>query len=362
MRILQIAPLAERVPPLRYGGTEAVVGLLADGLVRAGHDVVLWASGDSLTLAELRSVYLHGLRLDPAVADPRPYEWVHVVEAIKDAQGFDIIHNHDGERMMALASLVEVPMLTTMHCLIDPDSKFVWDRYRGFYNTVSQAERVTIPPLESPRFVGVVYNAVDVAGFPFRADKDDYLLFIGQIAATKGAHLAVEVARRRGTRLIIAGKIDPSNRQYFAETIEPYIDGKQIQFVGEVGYEKRELYANARCLLMPICWEEPFGLVMAEAMACGTPVIAFNRASAPELVVDGETGYIVRNVDEMAEAVGRLDRLNPYRCRQHVEERFDAPIMLQRYLEIYQRILTWETSRIQVTPMPVVPSEGMRVA
>ncbi len=362
MRILQVAPLAERVPPIRYGGTEAVVGLLTDGLVRAGHEVVLWASGDSLTLAELRSVYLHGLRLDPAVADPHPYEWVHAVEAIKDAGEFDIIHNHEGEQVMALAGLTDVPMLTTMHCLIEPDSKFVWERYQGFFNTISRAERATIPPLEGPRFAGVVYNAIDVASFPFRADKDDYMLSIGQIASIKGPHFAVEVARRLGMRLVISGKIDPHNRQYFAETIEPYIDGKQIQFVGEVGYEKRALYANARCLLVPICWEEPFGLVMAEAMACGTPVIAFNRGAAPELVVDGETGYIVRDVDEMTEAVGRLDRLDPYRCRQHVEEHFDAPVMVQRYLEVYRRILAWETSQVQVTPVPVVPRQGMKVA
>jgi len=203
---------------------------------------------------------------------------------------------------------------------------------------------------------------VDVASFPFHAAKEDYLLFIGQIASIKGAHLAVEVARRLGMRLIIAGKVDPRNRQYFAETIEPYIDGKQIQFLGEVGYEKRELYANARCLLMPICWEEPFGLVMAEAMACGTPVIAFNRGSAPELIVDGETGYIVRDADEMADAVGRLDRLDPHRCRQHVQENFDTPIMVQRYLEVYERILAWETLQVEARPVPIVPSQGMRVA
>jgi len=362
MRILQIAPLAERVPPIRYGGTEAVVGLLADGLVRAGHEVVLWASGDSLALAELRSVYPHGLRLDPTVTNPHPYEWMHAVEAIKAVEEFDIIHNHHGEWVMALASLLDVPMLTTMHCLIEPDTKFVWERYRGFFNTISQAERATIPPLEGPRFVGVVYNAVDVASFPFRASKEDYLLFIGQIAPAKGPHLVVQVARRLGMRLIIAGKIDPHNRQYFAETIEPYIDRQQIQFVGEVGYEKRTLYASARCLLVPICWEEPFGLVMAEAMACGTPVIAFDRGAAPELVVDGETGYIVRDVDEMAEAIGRLDRLDPYRCRQHVEEHFDAPSMVQRYLEIYERILAPETSQVEAKPVPLPSPPGMRVA
>jgi glycosyltransferase involved in cell wall biosynthesis len=357
MRVLQIAPLAERVPPLRYGGTEAVVSLLADGLIRAGHEVVLWASADSLTLAELRSVYLHGLRLEPTVANPDPYEWVHAVEAIKDAREFDIIHNHDGERVMALASLVDAPMLTTMHCLIEPDTRFVWERYRGYYNTISRAERATMPPLEGPRFAGVVYNAVDAASFPFRAEKEDYLLFIGQIAPEKGTHLAVQVATRLGTRLVIAGKIDPHNRQYFAETIEPYIDGKQIQFVGEVGYEKRQLYANARCLLVPIRWEEPFGLVMAEAMACGTPVIAFNRGSAPELVADGVTGYLVRNVDEMARAVRRVDHLDPYRCRQHIEVNFDAPVMIQGYLDVYHRILAAEVPSLEVTPTPI-PSSG----
>jgi glycosyltransferase involved in cell wall biosynthesis len=163
-------------------------------------------------------------------------------------------------------------------------------------------------------------------------------------------------------RLVIAGKIDPHNRQYFADTIEPYVDGKQIHFVGEVGHEKRDLYANARCLLMPIYWEEPFGLVMAEAMACGTPVIAFNRGAAPELVVDGETGYIVRDVNEMAEAVGRLDHLDPYRCRQHVEKHFDAPIMVQRYLEVYERILALEASQVKAKPVPLPSPRGMRVA
>jgi glycosyltransferase involved in cell wall biosynthesis len=357
MRVLQIAPLAERVPPPRYGGTEAVVSLLADGLIRAGHEVVLWASGDSLTLAELRSVYLHGLRLDPTVADPDPYEWVHAVEAIKDAHEFDIIHNHDGERVMALASLVDAPMLTTMHCLIEPDTRFVWERYRGYYNTISQAEQATIPALEGPRFVGVVYNAVDVASFPFRAEKEDYLLFMGRVGAQKGAHLAVQVARKLGMPLIVVGKVDAFDAEYFEEAVKPYVDGKQIQFLGEVGYEKRQLYANARCLLVPICWEEPFGLVMPEAMACGTPVIAFNRGSAPELVVDGVTGYLVRDVDEMAEAVRRIDQLDPYRCRQHIEANFDAPVMIQGYLDVYHRILAAEVPSLEVTPTPI-PSSG----
>ncbi len=179
-------------------------------------------------------------------------------------------------------------------------------------------------------------------------------MFIGQIASAKGTHLAVEAARRLGMGLIIAGKIDPHNTRYFAETIEPYIDQKHIRFVGEVGYEKRELYAHARCLLMPICWEEPFGLVSIEAMACGTPVVAFARGAIPELVIDGETGYVVSDVDQMVDAVRRIDDIQPRRCRQHVEENFDAPLLATRYLELYRRIIAIHTLSEQVpaTPRP----------
>lgn len=344
MKILQIAPLWETVPPPAYGGTEAVVSVLTEELVRRGHEVTLCASGDSRTRAELLSVYPRSLRTARDLQDPWPYAWLHSALALREASEFDIIHNHAGELTMAMAHLVpDVPMLSTMHCLITPDTKFIWDRYPGYYNTISMSQRRNMPPLASGHFVGVVYNAIDVSSFPYDERKEDYLLFLSRISVDKMPHLAVEVARRTGRRLIIAGKVDRVDERYFNSVLAPLIDGKQVQFVGEADARlKRELYAKAYCLVLPLSWEEPFGLVMVEAMACGTPVVAFGRGSVPEVVVDGETGYIVRDVDEMVEAVRRVDRINPRACRQHVEANFDVPLMTDRYLQAYQRIIVRE--------------------
>jgi glycosyltransferase involved in cell wall biosynthesis len=300
MRILEVAPLWERVPPPAYGGTEAVVGLLTDELAKRGHDVVLRASGDSITLAELRSVYPRSLRTAEGLGSTIPYEITHVADALRDAPAFDIIHNHVGEMLMAFADLVDVPMLTTTHGNLAPDSRFIWQRYRGFYNTISGAQARYITGFPHAHYVGVVHNAIDVQTFPFRAKKEDYLLCLARVSPEKGTHAA-----------------------------------------------KRELYAGARVLLTPIDWEEPFGLVMPEAMACGTPVVAFARGAAPEIVVNGETGFLVRTIDEMVEAVRHVDEIDPWRCREHVERHFDAPVMASGYLAAYERIL--ETARAEHT-------------
>jgi len=352
MKILQIAPLWETVPPPAYGGTEAVVYTLVEELVRRGHKVTLCASGDSRTSAQLSSVYHRSLRAADDLAAKPPYAWHHAVLSLRDAREYDIVHNHAGDEVMALAHLVpDVPMLTTMHCLITPDTKIIWDHYRGYYNTISWSERRLMPEVEGGTFAGTVYNAIDVATFPFDDEKDDYLLFLARISPEKAANLAVEVARRSGRRLIIAGKVDANDLLYFSTVVAPLIDGDRVVYVGEADARlKRELYRRARCLLMPIVWDEPFGLALIEAMACGTPVIAFNRGAAPEIVRHGETGFIVETVDEMADALTRLDEIDPQRCREHVAANFDAPVMAGAYLRLYANILAERIAVPAVVP------------
>lgn len=342
MRILQIAPLWETVPPPAYGGTEAVVSILTDGLVKAGHEVVLCASGDSQTLAELRAVYPRSLRTAEGVENGSPYDWLHASRAISHARQVDVVHNHAGEILMALAPLAGVPMLTTMHCLTTPDTQFVWQHYEGYYNTISCAQRSLVPTTRG-RYAGTVYNAIDVASFPYSAEKDGYLLSLNRISPEKGTHLAIEAARRVGRQLLVAGKVDRVDRTYFHEMVEPLIDGVKVVYVGEADQKtKRELYAGAAGLFMPICWEEPFGLVAIEAMACGTPVIAMARGSMPELIQHGRTGFLVHDVEGMVDALDDLHTIDPMECRRHVEEKFDATRMVQDYLAAYEKILAEE--------------------
>jgi glycosyltransferase involved in cell wall biosynthesis len=355
VRILQLAPLWETVPPPAYGGTEAVVSVLCEELVKRGHDVTLWASGDSKTSAELFSIYSRSLRTATDIADPQSYALMHAALSLKDADSYDVIHNHIGETVMAMAHLVRTPMLTTMHCLITPDTKFIWDHYDGWYNTISYSEKLNMPPVANNGYAGVVHNGIDVATFPYSEKKDDYLLFLSRISIDKAPHLTVEVAKRLGRRLIIAGKVDPNpvDQEYFNTMVRPLVDGKQIQFVGEADARmKRELYEKAYCLVLPLNWEEPFGLVMAEAMACGTPVVAFRRGAAGEIIVDGETGYLVDNLDEMVDAVRKVDRIDPRRCRRHMEANFGPEHMAEGYLRVYQQI------QRQALPKPAFTTVG----
>ncbi len=340
MKIAQISPLWERVPPPAYGGTEGVVYTLTEGLVSQGHQVTLFASGDSTTSATLRSVCLRSLRTARSIKNYEPYNWIHVAEVLKSADEFDVIHNHSGELAMAMSHLVETPMLSTMHCIITPDTRIAWDRYRGFYNTISWAEKRAMPRIKNRSFVGVIYHGIDVASFPFKENKQDYLLYLSRVAAEKGTHIAIEVAKRLGKKLIVAGKVDKVDREYFVNEVKWRIDGRLVRFFGEAdAQQKRELYANASCLLLPIDWDEPFGLVLAEAMACGTPVVAFDRGAAREIVADGETGYVVGDIEGMIRAVRKAESIDPRRCRQHVEERFGVQQMVDAYLSAYERVL-----------------------
>jgi glycosyltransferase involved in cell wall biosynthesis len=353
MKILQIAPVWEAVPPPAYGGTEAVVYQLVEELVRRGHDVTLWAAGDSSTSARLRWSARCSLR-SADLADRSPHDWLHIARAIEDAAAgdYDLIHNHAGELALAFLRLVRTPLLSTMHCNTTPDTAPIWDEGRGWYNTISRNQYATQPRFRAPRYIGHVYNGIDTASFPFSAKKDDYLLFLSRMAEEKAPHLAVEAARRLGRKLVLAGKVDWRDVAYFDRVMRPLIDGDRVVFLGEADAQlKRRLYRDAAALLLPLQWEEPFGLVMIEAMACGTPVIAFPRGAAPEIVTHGETGFLVDGVEEMAAAVLRLGSIDPSVCRASVEARFDTAVMTDRYVDLYERILAEEHRAM----LPVVP-------
>jgi glycosyltransferase involved in cell wall biosynthesis len=334
MRIALLSVLEFRVPPVGYGAIELVVSLLTEELVRRGHDVTLFASGDAITKAKLQAVcprYLRGtLRSRPVL------NLLNIATCLEQADTFDIIHNHVHEAM-AFAGLVNTPMLTTLRGHLDRDWRLLFAHYRGWHCAISKSAEACLP--EKAGFVGVIHNAIDVKSYPFNSGhRQPFLLFLSRISHEKGPHLAIEVAKRLRAKLVIAGNVD--NAHYFKTMILPQVDGEQIQYMGEADYHtKRELMAQAYCLLAPITWEEPFGLFMAEAMACGTPVIAFQRGAAPEVVKHGVSGFVVNTIDEMVTAVGQVHQIDPRCCRAHVEDNFDVPMMVDRYLAAYQKVV-----------------------
>jgi len=340
VRIAMVAPLEMRVPPVAYGGTELVVSLLTEELVRRGHDVTLFASGDSLTSATLvpgSPRFLRGSGLDAGI-----YTMLNVMACFERASEFDIIHNHTCFEGLATAGLIKTPVLTTLHGNLEGDWRLLFERYKGWYNTISRSAARLLPP--QPRCVGVIYNAIDVDSYPFNpGPRGDHLLYLSRISEEKGPHLAIEVAKRLGRRLIIAGNVHPVDEPFFRAKVLPQVDGDKVVYVGEADYHmKRRLFAEAACLLAPITWDEPFGLFLIEAMACGTPVIAIGRGSVPEVVEDGRTGFVVDSIDAMAEAVRRVHEISPYDCRSHVQSRFNVGRMTDEYLAAYRRIVAAE--------------------
>ena len=315
-----------------------MVGLLIDGLVERGHDVTLFASGDSLTAARLVSVCPSPLR--GTARHKGILNLLSVIACLEREDQFDIIHNHTEYEGMAMAGVFGPPVLTTLHGSGGEDWLSLFAHYSGWYNTVSKSAKLSLP--EKERFAGVVYNSIDVASYPFNGStREDHLLFLGRMSFEKGPHLAIQVAKQLKRQLVLAGNVDSCDEEYFRTRVLPEVDGDQIQYVGGADYfQKRELLLRPHCLLAPITWPEPFGLFMAEAMACGTPVVALNRGSAPEVVKHGETGFVVETLDEMANAVEEIDRIDRSRCRYHVLRNFDAPRMVDDYLAAYEDIVS----------------------
>jgi glycosyltransferase involved in cell wall biosynthesis len=345
MHIAQIAPLAEAIPPKLYGGTERVVHWLTEELIALGHDVTLFASGDSCTSAKLVAPWPRALRLDGAVRDPNALHMLMLEHVRQLADQFDFLHFHLDYYPFSLFSRQSVPFVSTLHGRLD------LPEHQPVFTTFSSAPIVSISdsqrrPIPQAGWVRTIYHGLPQQLLsPLPMMKQSYFAFLGRIAPEKGVDRAVSIARKCGVPLRIAAKVDKMDREYFDEKIRPLLDGVNTEYIGEItDREKSAFLSGAVALLDPIDWPEPFGLVMIEAMACGTPVIAFNRGSVPEVVEDGLTGFIVEDEKGAIGAFDRLPRLSRVNIRKQFEKRFTARRMAQEYLAVY-RSLTDRTSR-----------------
>jgi glycosyltransferase involved in cell wall biosynthesis len=341
MRIAQLAPPWITVPPAGYGGTEWVVQQLCDGLAERGHEVRLYATGDSHTAAELCALFPEQM---PDRIGVTPFDARHTSFAFADIEQseFDLIHDHSGFIAVAFSRYLATPMVHTVHCAFD---EFTMGFYEQFardvgYIGISEYQQSMAPA--GMDWAGIAYNAIPAEQWPYTTEKDDYLLAFGRVCEAKGFHHSIATAKRLGRKLIMAGVLQEPYRAYFEECIAPEIDGEQIVYEGEVSMDrKRELFAQASAFLFPITWPEPFGLVMIEAMACGTPVVAMRQGSVPEVVDDGKTGFVVDadDLDAFVAAVGRVGEIDPAVCRRTVEERFTVERMVADYEAVYRRYL-----------------------
>jgi glycosyltransferase involved in cell wall biosynthesis len=339
MRIAQVAPLSESVPPKYYGGTERVVSYLTEELVRQGHDVTLFASGDSETKARLLAMCRRSLRLDKHCIDELAHHLLMLERLLQRSDEFDIIHFHIDYLHYPLSRRQSFAHVTTLHGRLDmPD---LVPLYREFHDvpvvSISDAQR---EPLHWANWQATIYHGLPDDLYRFRPTPGNYLAFLGRISPEKRVDRAIRIAREVGIPLRIAAKVDRIDKDYFESVVEPLLHDPLVEFVGEIGEgEKDEFLGNAQALLFPIDWPEPFGIVMIEAMACGTPVIAYRNGSVPEVMEEGRTGFIVEDLDDAVEAVRRLPTLSRARCREVFEQRFTVSRMTRHYVDLYERLI-----------------------
>lgn len=370
MRIAQVAPPWIPIPPKNYGGTENVLNNLIDKLVELGHDVTLFAPGDAKTQAKLVSFYPRSLSEEgiPWTMHLKAYYHLHkAIERIKE-ESFDIVHTHLSSSadmyVFPLTASLATPHLATLHSNFpfdrDPRSGKTGDADRNYMEwapdvptvAISESARIQESQIVNLNFIGVVYNGISMTEHPFLdLRRQDYFVWLGRFMPEKGAHLAIEAAKRAGVPLILAGIIDRYSREsmdYFQNVIKPQIDSQQISYIGPVNLkQKLKLLSPARGFLNPIEWEEPFGMVMIEAMSQGCPVISFKRGAAPEIVADGQVGFLVSNLDEMVERMARIDEIDRNRVRQYVEEKFSAWVMAENYIDMYRKVISLNRNRAQ---------------
>lgn len=335
MKIAMLSPIAWRTPPVHYGPWELVTSLLTEELVKNGIDVTLFATANSLTKGTLSAVSPSGYEEDRTI-DPKVWECLHISECFERADEFDIIHNQFDFLPLTYSGLVKTPVVTTIHGFSSPRILPVYKKYNEHTSYVSISDADRSHELD---YISTVYHGIDTGSFTFNPHpKGDYLLYYGRIHQDKGTKEAVQIARALDARLILAGIIQ--DQGYFDQHVKPYLKEGKIEYIGSVGADRRDqLLGNARVLLHPIHFSEPFGLSVVESMACGTPVIAFNKGSMPELIVPGVNGNLAENLEEAIEQVRDVDSIPRLSCRQHVEKHFTKEVMARRYIEVYKTIL-----------------------
>lgn len=348
MKIALLAPCEEATPPQRYGGIERCVYYLAHGLKRLGHEVTVFASGDSQLGPDIELVACspQAIRKEPLIENLEVrlgFRYRALAQAIQElsTRKFDIIHNHLSWPLFFFKDLIRDPVVTTLHNLLDPPAPHslatdsLCAQYPSMnYVSISDSQRKPQPQLN---YLATVHHGIPVESFDFSAEPGKYLAFLGSFTPDKGAEFAIEIAKQTGKRLVIAAKQDPFHEPYFKSRIEPHLDGKQITYIGEVDHaQKVELLRNAQALLSPLQWDEPFGLVTIEALSCGTPVIALRRGALPEVLRDGQVGYLCDSIAEMAARVADIPKLSRQACRTYVEEHFTVEHMTKKYIDVYK--------------------------